>query len=183
MRCPTPLQERFTQYDISVWQKVYHKYTQTGKTQNIEKICTLSGHCQEQISASRRRQTREEAYNRQRYPYEILAFFAHLPVCLVGLKVCGGAHYRMRKTRKFGQAWCMFNSFSLGETACHPNKTNIADTRAICEVLRHPATRFVQVKTVERLINIISPLFINNRPIYQNISLKIQITSCISYLH
>ena len=32
----------------------------------------------------------------------VLPFFANLPVCLVGLEACGGAHYWAREIRKYG---------------------------------------------------------------------------------
>ena len=33
---------------------------------------------------------------------EVLSFFANLPVCLIGLEACAGAHYWARELVKFG---------------------------------------------------------------------------------
>jgi transposase len=33
---------------------------------------------------------------------QVVAYFAALPPCLVGMEVCGGAHYWARRLREFG---------------------------------------------------------------------------------
>ncbi len=88
-------------------------------------------------------------FNKQLRRDEVLNFFANLPVCLVGLEACGGSHYWARELIKLGHNVKLIPPRQVKPFVIN-NKTDAADARAICEVVRRPATRFVQVKTVEQ---------------------------------
>ena len=80
---------------------------------------------------------------------DVLSFFATIPVCVIGLEACGGAHYWARELAKFGHETRL-----LAPRAVKPyvlnNKTDAADARAICEAASRPSLRTVQVKSVEQ---------------------------------
>ena len=88
-------------------------------------------------------------FNKQLIRAEVLNFFAHLPPCLVGLEACGGAHYWARELGKLGHDVRLVPPRQVKPFVIN-NKTDAADARAICEVVRRPSTRFVQVKTIEQ---------------------------------
>lgn len=44
----------------------------------------------------------KQIFNRQLDRKKVLAFFASLPPCQVGIEACGGAHYWAREISKFG---------------------------------------------------------------------------------
>ncbi len=44
----------------------------------------------------------KKVFNKQLNRHAVLPFFANLPVCLVGLEACGGAHYWAREIGKPG---------------------------------------------------------------------------------
>jgi len=77
---------------------------------------------------------------------KVLAYFAQLPPCLVGLEACGGAHYWAREVQKLGHdarlmAVAMIQPYRTGQ------KKDQNDAEAICEAVSRPRTRFVPVKT------------------------------------
>ncbi len=91
----------------------------------------------------------KKIFNKQLRRGEVLSFFANLPVCLVGMEACGGSHYWARELIKSGHDVKLIPPRQVKPFVIN-NKTDAADARAICEVVRRPATRFVQVKTVEQ---------------------------------
>ncbi len=91
----------------------------------------------------------KKIFNKQLRRNEVLSFFANLPVCLVGMEACGGSHYWARELIKSGHDVKLIPPRQVKPFVIN-NKTDAADARAICEVVRRPATRFVQVKTVEQ---------------------------------
>jgi transposase len=77
---------------------------------------------------------------------EVLAFFAKLAPCRVGIEACGSAHHWAREIARLGHdvrliAASRVKSFVLRQ------KNDAADARAIVMALLHPDTRFVAVKT------------------------------------
>ena len=66
---------------------------------------------------------------------QMLAFFMALPPCLVGMEACATSHYWARELAKLGH---------------QRNKNDAADAEAICEAVRRPTMRFVQIKSVEQ---------------------------------
>lgn len=88
-------------------------------------------------------------FNKQLRRDEVLNFFASLPPCLVGLEACGGSHYWGRELSKLGHDVKLISPRHVKPFVIN-NKTDAADARAICEVVRRPDTRFVPIKTVEQ---------------------------------
>lgn len=88
-------------------------------------------------------------FNKQLRRDEVLNFFANLPPCLVGMEACGGSHYWARELKKLGHDVRLIPPRQVKPFVIN-NKTDAADARAICEVVQRPATRFVQIKTIEQ---------------------------------
>lgn len=86
---------------------------------------------------------------RQLKRHQVLAFFANLDPCLVGLEACGGFHYW---TREIGQ--CGHTVKAMAPQFVKPyvksQKNDANDAEAICEAVQRPAMRFVPVKTVDQ---------------------------------
>lgn len=79
----------------------------------------------------------------------VLAFFANLPPCLVGMEACAGTHYWARELTKLGHsAKLMAAQFVAPYRKSGKNDANDAD--AICEASGRPNMRFVAVKSVEQ---------------------------------
>lgn len=93
----------------------------------------------------------KDVFNRKLKRKNVLAFFANLPPCLVGLEACGGAHYWAREIAKLdaGHTVRLVSPRHVKPFVLN-NKTDAADARAICEVVGRPSTRFVTVKTIEQ---------------------------------
>lgn len=94
-------------------------------------------------------QNGKQMFNKQISRKDVLTFFANLPPCLVGIEACGGSHYWAREISKFGHQVKLMSP-RLVKPFVINNKTDAADARAICEVVKRPATKFVQIKTVEQ---------------------------------
>ena len=88
-------------------------------------------------------------FSRQLLRKDVLTFFANLPACLVGLEACGGAHYWARELVKMGHDARLIPPRQVKPFVIN-NKTDAADARAICEVVRRPSTKFVSIKTVDQ---------------------------------
>ncbi len=91
----------------------------------------------------------KKLFNKQLVRKDVLTFFATLSPCLVGLEACGGAHYWAREIAKLGHEVKLVPPRQVKPFVIN-NKTDAADARAICEVVRRPATRFVQIKSVDQ---------------------------------
>jgi transposase len=93
----------------------------------------------------------KELFNKMLKRSAVLPFFANLPPCLVGLEACGGSHYWARELANLdaGHTVRLISPRHVKPFVIN-NKTDAADARAICEVVRRPSTRFVNVKTVEQ---------------------------------
>src|ERR1700691_1899843 len=80
---------------------------------------------------------------------QVLAFFAGIPPCLVGLEACATGHHWARELIALGhEARLMPPNYV--KAYVKRNKHALADAEAICEVVRRPSMRFVPVKTVEQ---------------------------------
>jgi transposase len=80
---------------------------------------------------------------------QVLAFFAEIPPCLIGLEACATAHYWARELVALGhEARLMPPNYV--KAYVKRNKHDVADAEAICEAVRHPSMRFVPTKTAEQ---------------------------------
>jgi transposase len=78
---------------------------------------------------------------------QVLEFFKALPACLVGMEACATAHYWARELTKHQVRLMPAKDVK----ACvKRNKNDAADAEAICEAVRRPTMRFVQVKSAEQ---------------------------------
>jgi transposase len=79
---------------------------------------------------------------------EVLAFFAHLAPCRIGIEACAGSHYWARELIKLGHdARLMAAQFVSPYRKSGKNDAN--DAEAICEAVGRPNMRFVPVKSEE----------------------------------
>jgi transposase len=80
---------------------------------------------------------------------QVLAFFAKLPPCLVGLEACASAHYWARELVKLGHDVKLIPAQRV--KAFLPRmKNDAADAKAIARAVSDPEMRCVGVKTVEQ---------------------------------
>jgi len=80
---------------------------------------------------------------------QVLAFFKVLAPCLVGMEACATAHYWARELTKLGHQVRLMPAKDV-KAYVKRNKNDAADAEAICEAVRRPTMRFVQVKSVEQ---------------------------------
>jgi transposase len=79
---------------------------------------------------------------------QVLAFFARLEPCLIGMEACSGAPHWAREFSALGHEVRLMPAAYV-----KPNvklgKTDGADAQAICEAVARPTMRFVPVKSAE----------------------------------
>jgi transposase len=80
---------------------------------------------------------------------QVLEFFKALPPCLVGMEACATAHYWTRELTKLGHQVRLMPAKDV-KAYVKRNKNDAADAEAICEAVRRPTMRFVQVKSAEQ---------------------------------
>ncbi len=80
---------------------------------------------------------------------QVLAYFANLPGCLVGLEACGGAHYWARELNKLDHDARLISP-QFVKPYVRGNKNDANDAEAICEAVSRPNMRFVPLKSVEQ---------------------------------
>jgi transposase len=80
---------------------------------------------------------------------EVLAFFAGLPPCLVGIEACATAHHWAREIKALGHEVRLMPP-SYVKPYVKRGKTDAADAEAICEAVTRPTMRFVPIKTTEQ---------------------------------
>jgi transposase len=80
---------------------------------------------------------------------QVMRFFQELPPCLVGLEACATAHYWARELTKLGHEVRLMPARDV-KAYVKRNKNDAADAEAICEAVRRPTMRFVQVKSAEQ---------------------------------
>jgi transposase len=76
---------------------------------------------------------------------KVLAFFATLPPCLVGLEACGAAHYWARELARLGHEVRLMPPQYV-RPYVKTNKHDAADAEACCEAVQRPGMRFVPAK-------------------------------------
>lgn len=80
---------------------------------------------------------------------EMIAFFAKLPPCLIGMEACSSAHHWARELVRLGHTVRLIPPQYV-KPYVKRNKTDAADAEAICEAVARPNMRFVPIKTVEQ---------------------------------
>src|ERR1700687_4728653 len=80
---------------------------------------------------------------------QVIAFFAALAPCLIGMEACATAHYWARELRKLGHEVRLMPAKDV-KAYVKRNKNDAADAEAICEAVRRPTMRFVQIKSTEQ---------------------------------
>ena len=80
---------------------------------------------------------------------QVIQFFQDLPPCLVGLEACATSHYWARELAKLGHEVRLMPAKDV-KAYIKRNKNDAADAEAICEAVRRPTMRFVQVKSAEQ---------------------------------
>lgn len=80
---------------------------------------------------------------------QVLAFFEAVPPCLIGMEACATAHYWARELTKLGHQVRLMPAKDV-KAYVKRNKNDAADAEAICEAVRRPTMRFVQIKSVEQ---------------------------------
>ena len=80
---------------------------------------------------------------------QVLKFFASLPPCLVGMEACASSHYWARELTKLGHRVRLMPAKDV-KAYVKRNKNDAADAEAICEAVRRPTMRFVEVKSAEQ---------------------------------
>ena len=81
----------------------------------------------------------EVAFNRALRRSQLLAFFAKLPRCLVGMEACGSSHHWARQLTRLGHEVRLVPAMYA--------KSDAVDAAAICEAVTRPTMRFVAVKS------------------------------------
>ena len=80
---------------------------------------------------------------------QVLAFFGHMPRCVVGMEACATAHYWARELKTLGHEVRLMPPQYV-KAYVKRNKNDVADAEAICEAVERPSMRFVPVKTAEQ---------------------------------
>ncbi len=80
---------------------------------------------------------------------QVLAFFEALSPCLIGMEACATAHYWARELTKLGHQVRLMPAKDV-KAYVKRNKNDAADAEAICEAVRRPTMRFVQIKSIEQ---------------------------------
>ena len=80
---------------------------------------------------------------------QVLEFFKALPSCLVGMEACATAHYWARELTKLGHQVRLMPAKDV-KAYVKRKKNDAADAEAICEAVRRPTMRFVQIKSTEQ---------------------------------
>jgi transposase len=79
---------------------------------------------------------------------QLLAFFASLPPCLVGIEACSSAHHWARALIAMGHRVKLIPPAYV-KPYVRRNKNDAVDAEAICEAVGWPNMRFVAVRAIE----------------------------------
>ena len=79
----------------------------------------------------------------------MLAFFAKLPPCLIGIEACASSHYWARELIALGHDVKLMPAQYV-KPYVKRSKNDAADAEAICEAVTRPTMRFVGIKSPEQ---------------------------------
>lgn len=79
----------------------------------------------------------------------LLAFFAKLPPCLIGIEACASSHYWARELTSLGHEVKLMPAQYV-KPYVKRGKNDAADAEAICEAVTRPTMRFVGIKSPEQ---------------------------------
>lgn len=91
----------------------------------------------------------EVVLRRQLRRAHVLQFFAKQPACLIGVEACATAHHWARELSKLGHQVRLMPP-SYVKPYVKRQKNDVTDAEAICEAVRRPTMRFVEVKSAEQ---------------------------------
>jgi len=94
-------------------------------------------------------ETGRKIFNKKIKRAKLLAFFEALPRCLAVMDACGSAHHGGRELRKLGHDVRLMPATYV-KPYVKRGKTDAADAEAICEAVRRPSMRFVEVKSEDQ---------------------------------
>lgn len=80
---------------------------------------------------------------------QVIAFFAKVPACLIGMEACATAHHWARELTKLGHTVRLLPPAYV-KAYVKRSKNDAADAAAICEAVTRPSMRFVPIKTEEQ---------------------------------
>jgi transposase len=80
---------------------------------------------------------------------EVIAFFANISPCLVGMEACATAHHWAREIAALGHSVKLIPPAYV-QPYVKRGKTDAADAEAIAEAVARPTMRFVAVKTADQ---------------------------------
>src|ERR671910_1266659 len=79
----------------------------------------------------------------------VLAFFANLAPCVVGMGTCAGSHFWAREIARLGHTVHLMAPQYV-KAYVKRQENDRADAEAICEAVQRPSMRFVAIKTEEQ---------------------------------
>lgn len=80
---------------------------------------------------------------------KLIAFFETLPRCVVGMEACGSPHHWARELSKLGHDVRLMPAAYV-KPYVKRGKTDAADAEAVCEAVRRPTMRFVEIKSEDQ---------------------------------
>ncbi|GFE66155.1 hypothetical protein KIN_32290 [Litoreibacter roseus] len=94
-------------------------------------------------------ETGRKVFNKKIKRAKLLAFFETLPRCVVGMEACGYAHHWGRQLRELGHDVRLMPAVYV-KPYVKRGKTDAADAEAICEAVRRPTMRFVEIESKDQ---------------------------------
>ena len=88
---------------------------------------------------------------RQLKRHQVLGLFSNMPLCLIGMEACGGAHFWARRLQAQGHTVRLMAP-QFVKPYVKGNKHDAADAEAICEAVSRPSMRFVPIKNIEQQV-------------------------------
>jgi hypothetical protein len=79
----------------------------------------------------------------------VLGFFQNLPPCLIGIEACASSHHWSRELQALGHTVRLMPPAYV-KPYVKRQKNDAADAEAICEAVRRPTMRFVEVANLEK---------------------------------